>query len=91
MKISFDLKKDAWLRNNRGIGFEEIIKSIAEGLIHCNVTNKKHPSQMIIAVEVNRYIYAVPYEVKNEEIHLITIYPSRKLTRRFLKGVKDEK
>jgi hypothetical protein len=50
----------------------------------------KHPLQRLYVVELNGYAYALPYVLKEEknEIFLKTIYPSRALTRIYLKGGK---
>jgi len=45
---------------------------------------------MVYVIAIKNYVYAVPY-VKNEEKHEIflkTVYPSRVLTKKYMKGDK---
>ena len=70
----------------RGISFERIVFEIASGnelvvLEHPN--QEKYPGQKISMVQVDDYVYAVPFiETETEiEIFLKTIIPSRKATR----------
>ncbi len=51
---------------------------------------KEYSGQKIFVVNVEAYVYLVPY-VENEEIvFLKTIIPSRKMTKKYLRGDKDE-
>jgi len=43
----------------------------------------KYPGQMISVVEVDDYVYLVPFVETESEIFLKTIIPSRKATRQF--------
>jgi hypothetical protein len=43
----------------------------------------KYPGQMISIVEVDDYVYLVPFVETESEIFLKTIIPSRKATRQF--------
>lgn len=78
--------KNEKLLKERGIGFEEIIYNIAAGnelAVFEHPNREKYPNQRISVVLVNDYVYAVPYTQKEKEIFLITIFPSRKLTRKY--------
>lgn len=86
-QFNWDTKKHEWLKENRGIGFEEIVFLITNGNLLDVIDNKSRnfPDQKIFVVEVNNYIYLVPF-VKNEnEYFLKTIIPSRKATKKYLK------
>jgi len=50
------------------------------------IENKRFKNQHMFAVNVNEYIYLVPFVETAEEIFLKTIYPSRKATKRYLGG-----
>ena len=68
----------------RGISFERIIFEISAGnelavLEHPN--QEKYPGQKISMVQVDDYVYAVPFIEADTEIFLKTIIPSRKATR----------
>lgn len=46
---------------------------------------EQYPSQRILVVEVNQYVYLVPYVEDDEYLFLKTIIPSRKATRDYLR------
>lgn len=91
MEFCFDADKNAILKEQRGIGFEEIIQLIHEGHLidvvqHHN--KKKYPNQKFYVVDVDGYIYLVPFVSDANVIFLKTIYPSRKATGEYLKKGK---
>jgi len=43
---------------------------------------------MIFVVDVEGYVYLVPYVETEESVFLKTIIPSRKMTKKYLKGDK---
>ncbi|MCW7552324.1 BrnT family toxin [Endozoicomonas gorgoniicola] len=92
MKIfNWNNEKNAWLKANRGISFEEIVFHIELGgeldvTHHPNQT--KYPGQKISIVQVEDYIYLVPFVESDEEVFLKTIIPSRKATKRYLGGTQ---
>ena len=68
-----------------GISFERIVFEINCGnelavLEHPN--QDKYPGQRISMVQVDDYVYAVPFIETDEEIFLKTIIPSRKATKK---------
>lgn len=80
--------KNRWLKKERGICFEEVVFAILGGQLvniieHPN--RQKYKKQRIYLIEVEHYIYAVPYEEKDDAVILITIFPSRKYTKKYLK------
>ena len=81
-------EKDAQLRRERGIGFQEIIFHIEQGDVlavadHPDI--EKYPAQKIIYVRIEDYVYMVPFVETEEGKFLKTIIPSRQLTRRYLR------
>ncbi len=69
-----------------GISFEKIVFEISVGnelavVMHPN--QNKYPGEMISVVEVDDYVYLVPFVETESEIFLKTIIPSRKATRQF--------
>ena len=79
--------KSERLKKTRGVSFEEIIRSKLIGV-------KKHPSrknQNIMLFEYKRYIWIVPCVVEKDFIFLKTLFPSRKYTKEYRKGVRNEK
>lgn len=85
--FDWDEEKNALLKIERGVGFEDVVSAIDEGnllevLNHHN--SKKYPNQKIYVVKIEDYVYLVPF-VEDEEKHFLkTIYPSRKMTKKYL-------
>lgn len=80
-------EKDQFLRDERGIGFEEIVVCIENGYL---LSIQENPSgnfddQKIMIVNVRNYAYVIPYVESDEEIFLKTIFPSRKATKKYLR------
>ena len=50
----------------------------------------KYPNQKILYVNYQGYAYMVPYVETDEEVFLKTIIPSRKATKQYLVGSKNE-
>ena len=87
--FDWDNHKSELLEKERGICFEDIVIKIEEGFLLDNIENPnkiKYPNQMIFVVNVDGYAYGVPYVENKDIIHLITIFPSRKLTKFYLGG-----
>ncbi len=89
-KIDFSEEKNLILKETRGVGFEDIIecienKKILGDLKHHNA--KRYPNQRILVVKIKEYVYAVPYAINKEKStwFLKTLYPSRKLTKKYAK------
>lgn len=89
MNFKYNHEKNAQLLKSRGIGFEEIIQSIAEGNLleirkHHNPI--KYPNQEILYVRILEEVYSIPYiKESNDTIFLKTLFPSRKARKEFLK------
>ncbi|MEK7260014.1 MAG: BrnT family toxin [Pseudomonadota bacterium] len=87
MKIySWSSEKNEKLIEERGISFEDIILNIELGNvieIYDHPNQDKYPGQMILAIEVEDYVYLVPFIEGEAEIFLKTIIPSRKATKRY--------
>ena len=85
-------EKNDLLKEERQISFEDIVFYISQGFLldvleHPN--QEKYQGQKIFVVEIDEYAYLVPFIEGEQEIFLKTIIPSRKATRKYLKG--DEK
>lgn len=79
--ITYGKEKNELLKQNRGIGFEEIISAIDSGKVldvydHPDQVN--YPGQKIYVVEALDYVYLVPFVRNGEGLFLKTIIPSRK-------------
>ncbi len=92
MEFEFDLEKNQKLKEERDISFEEAILLIEEGnlLEVIEHPNKlKYPNQKLYVLDIDGYIYLVPFVRQGDKIFLKTIYPSRKATKEYLE--KKEK
>lgn len=83
---NWNADKNQMLVQERGISFERIVFEISMGnevalVMHPN--QDKYPGQIISVVEVDDYVYLVPFIETESEIFLKTIIPSRKATRQF--------
>lgn len=79
--ITYGKEKNELLKQNRGIGFEEIISAIDSGKVldvydHPDQVN--YPGQKIYVVEALDYVYLVPFVRNDEGLFFKTIIPSRK-------------
>lgn len=90
--ISFNEEKNQLLKATREISFEDVLEALKNGKLLADIAHpsQKHPRQRLYAVEIKGYVYAVPYVLnkRKKEIFLKTIYPSRILTKIYLKGGK---
>ena len=91
--ITFSEEKNQLLQATRGICFEDIVLAIKNGKLLADIEHpgQKFKHQYMYIVRVEEYVYAVPYIINDEkkEIFLKTIYPSRILTKKYLKGRKQ--
>lgn len=80
--------KNQQLLAQRSICFEAVVVAIETGglldvLAHPNP--ERYSGQRILVVEVNQYVYLVPYVEDDDHLFLKTIIPSRKATRDYLR------
>jgi len=90
---SWNNDKNEKLKKERNISFEDVIYYIENEKLRAILKHKnqeRYPGQKIYAVEINNYIYLVPFVETENEIFLKTIIPSRKATKKYLE-VRDEK
>ena len=90
---SWNNDKNEKLKKERNISFEDVIYYIENEKLRAILKHKnqeRYPGQKIYAVEINNYIYLVPFVETENEIFLKTIIPSRKATKKYLE-VKDER
>ncbi len=87
--FDWDKEKNKRIKEERGISFDNILVSIGEGKVldiipHPN--HKRYPNQKIYIVAFNEYAYLVPFVEDDEKYFLKTIIPSRKMTKKYLRG-----
>lgn len=85
----FDWNKDKndVLTAEREISFEDVVLAIETGglldiIEHPN--QKKYLSQKIFVVNIGNYVYLVPFVEDDKRYFLKTIFPSRKMTKKYI-------
>lgn len=79
--------KNRQLQTERGVSFEQALNAIQNSQLldiiqHPNP--QKYPHQRVFIIQMNQYVYLVPFVETDDEIFLKTIIPSRKLKRQYL-------
>lgn len=79
--ISWNAEKNALLKAERGVSFEDVVfhvmaGDILETLDHPN--QERYPGQQVHVIVIEEYVYLVPFVESDEEVFLITSIPSRK-------------
>ena len=88
-RVEWNLEKDEWIKQKRGIGFNDVIKAIQEGGL---LDLRDHPNQieysgqMEFVVLIGDYVYVVPFVEDDEKLFLKTVFPSRKERKRYLRS-----
>ncbi|MDT3739822.1 MAG: hypothetical protein RO257_10025 [Candidatus Kapabacteria bacterium] len=86
-KYNWNYEKNIKLKSERNISFEEVIFLINSGNLIEIITNpneEKYAKQKIYVLNIDNYIYNVPYVESEDEIFLKAIIPSRKSTKKYL-------
>jgi uncharacterized DUF497 family protein len=91
--FAWDDAKNAKLRADRAIGFEDIVFHIERGdlldiLEHPNT--ERYGGQRIFVVQRGGYVYLVPFVEDEHTVFLKTIIPSRKATKQYLGEESDD-
>lgn len=91
--FSWSRKKNDLLGSERGISFEDVVLYIEMGFL-LDVLEPPNPEefagQKIFVVQIDDYVYLVPFLENDREIFTKTIIPSRKATKQYLKEVTNE-
>ena len=90
--FSWNNEKNRQLRAERRVSFEEVVFCIERGQLldiveHPN--QERYRGQRIFVVNIRDYAYLVPFVETEREIFLKTVIPSRKATKKYLKGDRD--
>ncbi len=88
--INWNIDKNTQLYRERNVSFEDVIallqqEEILDIVEHPN--EEKYPNQKMFVLNINNYVYLVPYIENDKEIFLKTIIPSRKATKQYLRGL----
>ena len=89
--LNWNKEKNEYLLKNRDICFEDILFYVEKGYLVDDIkhpNNEKYPNQRVMFVNVENYVYLVPYVETEEELFLKTIIPSRKATKNYLEDIE---
>lgn len=87
--ISWSAEKNALLKAERGVSFEDVVFHIMVGDVLDTVDHPnqgRYPDQKIHVVAIEGYVYLVPFVESEDEVFLKTIIPSRKATKTYRGG-----
>ncbi len=82
-------EKNEKLQRERGFSFEELVAALEAGGLLADIPHpnqQTYPHQRILIVNMNGYAYEIPCIPDDDEIFLVTAFPSRKATQRYLRG-----
>jgi hypothetical protein len=87
--FSWNDEKNALLQAERQVSFEDVVLYIEMGYLldvleHPN--QKKYKGQKVFVVQIDDYVFLVPFVETDDQVFLKTIIPSRKATRKYFKG-----
>jgi hypothetical protein len=90
VEYAYNAAKNIKLKEERGISFEEIIYYIDNGYLldtiqHPNTS--KYAGQRFYIIDVEGYVYLVPFVREGHTVFLKTIFPSRKHTKQYLEQI----
>lgn len=93
MAFRYNAQKNALLLEERHISFEEVIQAIEAGgvlAVYPHPRADRYANQHIMVVNVREYAYVVPFvDEGNGDFFLKTIFPDRKMTKKFLGGANE--
>lgn len=91
--FAWDDAKNAKLRKERGIEFEDVVFHIERGDL-LDILEQPSPDryagQRIFVVQRDDYAYLVPFVEDEHTVFTKTIIPSRKATKQYLREVSDD-
>ena len=87
--INWDPDKNNKLIEERNVSFEDVVfflqsDGLLDDLSHPN--KEKYDHQRLFVIDIDGYVYLVPYVENDDELFLKTIIPSRKATKHYLGG-----
>jgi len=83
--FNWSSEKNKKLIKERNVSFEICLVKIENKDILDILDNANYPNQKIFVLEIDNYVYLVPFIENKDVIFLKTIIPSRKFTKKYLK------
>jgi len=83
--VRWNAEKNEELRKKRGVCFEDVLAAVDNGDL-LDVLENASPGfehQKCLVVRINGYPYVVPFVETDDELFLKTIFPSRRLKRKY--------
>ena len=86
-RFEWDEEKNKKLIKTRKVSFKQVVTIITDGKVLDIIRskNQKYKHQRRYLIKINEYIYVVPFVEDEDKIFLKTIYPNRKLTKKYLR------
>lgn len=87
--FSWNQDKNELLKAERQISFDNVVLYIEMGFLLDVIEHpqqEEYTGQRIFVINIDDYVYLVPFVENDNEIFLKTIIPSRKATKKYLKG-----
>ena len=85
--INWNAIKNKQIIAERGVSFEDVVFYLQHGDLLDDIEHpdiNKYPHQRIFVINVDEYVYLVPYVENEKDIFLKTVIPSRKATKMYL-------
>ncbi len=82
--INWNSEKNKKLIKEQGVSFEVCWVKIESKKVLDILASRLHSHQKIFVLEIDNYIYLVPFVEDENEIFLKTIIPSRKFTKKYV-------
>lgn len=85
--INWNSTKNQQLIAERGISFEDVVFYLQQGELLDDIEHpneEKYSHQRVFVINIDDYVYLVPYVENRKEIFLKTVIPSRKATKQYL-------
>lgn len=94
VKFDWNPEKNAWLKSERSVSFEDIALLLAAGQVwkvmdHPNQV--RYPNQRVFLVPIDGYITFVPFVMDGETFFLKTAIPHRHATKDYRKELEERK
>jgi hypothetical protein len=90
--VAWNPEKNEHLKQERGVGFEAVVFHIERGdlldLLH-HPNQARYPGQRILVVNIDDYVYLMPFVEGEHEVVLNTIIPSRQATNVYPRRRRD--
>ncbi|BCG64206.1 MAG: toxin, BrnA family [Methyloprofundus sp.] len=79
-----DDKNNLLKSSDRKISFEEVVFALKNERLLDIISSPTHRNQECLVLNINSYVYIVPFVQEGNRVFLKTIYPSRKHTKHYL-------